>query len=398
MNINKNKQVLIVAPGLRVGGVEKSLLGLLNSLDPAKCDITLFLYRHDGELMSLLPASVKLLPEIQKYADVDNRIAEVLLRNPTIAIARLAAKWITALRNFLGVRGELLPRSVRYSVPFLPFIPGEYDTAISFLGPHDPLIKRVKAKKRIGWIHTDHTQEAFDKKFEIETWRNLNQIIAVSDGVAATFISIYPKLSAKISVIENVFSPDLVRSEAKKFLVSEEVSRKHRGLVLCTVARLSSAKGIDLGIESARILKEQNLDFVWFVVGAGPDEAMLRRLVKKYGLEEEFILLGQKLNPYPYMQACDIYVQPSRYEGKAVAVREAQALGKLVIITNYPTALSQVRDGIDGVIAGNTPDEISRAITKLSKDGNLKNRIQEELADLSSSNRDEVEKFYEIIR
>ena len=50
------------------------------------------------------------------------------------------------------------------------------------------------------------------------------------------------------------------------------------------------------------------------------------------------------------MKACDLYVQPSRYEGKAVTVTEAKILAKPILITNYSTAESQIEDGIDGVI------------------------------------------------
>ena len=67
-------------------------------------------------------------------------------------------------------------------------------------------------------------------------------------------------------------------------------------------------------------------------------------------MEENVIILGKRSNPYPYIKTCDIYVQPSRYEGKSVTVREAQMLCKPVVVTNYPTAKSQINDGVDGVI------------------------------------------------
>lgn len=60
--------------------------------------------------------------------------------------------------------------------------------------------------------------------------------------------------------------------------------------------------------------------------------------------------LGKNLNPYPYICRCDLYVQPSRYEGKCVSVKEAQMLRKPVVITNYATANSQVENGVDGII------------------------------------------------
>lgn len=82
-------------------------------------------------------------------------------------------------------------------------------------------------------------------------------------------------------------------------------------------------------------------------------------------MEDHVILLGKKENPYPYMKACDIYVQPSRYEGNAVTVREAQILGKPVVVTDYPTAHSQVRDGQDGIIVPLDNEGCARGIAAL---------------------------------
>ncbi|WP_141487170.1 glycosyltransferase, partial [Bacillus cereus] len=87
---------------------------------------------------------------------------------------------------------------------------------------------------------------------------------------------------------------------------------------LITVARLSHAKGIDDAIYALRQLLDQGYDIEWYIVGYGPQEAELKLLIDKLGLQDKFVLLGKKINPYPYIKACDIYVQPSRYEGKAV--------------------------------------------------------------------------------
>ena len=86
------------------------------------------------------------------------------------------------------------------------------------------------------------------------------------------------------------------------------------------------------------------------MIGYGGDEPLIRQKIIENEMQEHVIILGKKENPYPYIKMCDVYVQPSRYEGKCVAVREAQMLGKPVIITNYATAGSQLQDGVDGVI------------------------------------------------
>ena len=108
-------------------------------------------------------------------------------------------------------------------------------------------------------------------------------------------------------------------------------------------------------------------------------------------------LLGKKENPYPYIANCDIYVQPSRYEGKSVTVREAQILGKPVIITNYPTAKSQVKDGVDGIICNINNDSIAEAIYNLAQNKETQIEISNYLASHDYGNENEVEKIYELL-
>ena len=82
-------------------------------------------------------------------------------------------------------------------------------------------------------------------------------------------------------------------------------------------------------------------------------------------MEERVILLGKKDNPYPYIRACDLYVQPSRYEGNCVCVREAQMLGKPVVITRYATSASQLQDGVDGIIVPMDNEGCAKGIVEL---------------------------------
>ena len=134
----------------------------------------------------------------------------------------------------------------------------------------------------------------------------------------------------------------------------------------------------------------------WYVVGYGGDEQMIRNLIKENNLEDSFILLGKKVNPYPYINAGDIYVQPSRYEGKAVTVVEAQILGKPVVITNYTTAKSQVRDNVDGYICELSVEGIADGVEKLYKDKNLRIKLSENCKNTDYSNSSELENLYNI--
>ena len=123
---------------------------------------------------------------------------------------------------------------------------------------------------------------------------------------------------------------------------------------------------------------------------------IIRNLIKENNLEDSFILLGKKINPYPYINVADIYVQPSRYEGKAVTVGEAQILGKPVVITNYTTAKSQVRDNVDGYVCKLSIEGIAEGIEKLYKDKNLRIKLSDNCKNTDYSNSSELQKLYSV--
>jgi len=133
------------------------------------------------------------------------------------------------------------------------------------------------------------------------------------------------------------------------------------------------------------------------VVGYGPLEKDLQKLINELELNERFFLLGKKVNPYPYIKACDIYVQPSRYEGKAVTVREAQILKKPVVITNFPTARSQAQDEYDALITSKDIEGIVMGVQRLIDDEQLRDQLISNVSKNNYGNEEEVEKLYQLI-
>lgn len=113
-------------------------------------------------------------------------------------------------------------------------------------------------------------------------------------------------------------------------------------------------------------------------------------------MRHRMIMLGKKTNPYPYIKACDIYAQPSLYEGKSVTVREAQILCKPVVITNYPTAKSQVINEVDGVIVPLDELETAAGIVDFINKKHLRDKIIGYLRTHDYGNEKEVEKIYSL--
>ena len=393
------RKLLIVSTGLRIGGVERSLASLLNALDCERYKVSLFLWAHEGEFMRMIPPGVELLPEDDRYASIERPIKNVLFsRSFPIGLARLVSKFVWVCRSrFFGVNGFLLPRSLHFCLPFLKPIKGEYDLAISFLSPHELVIKKVTAKRTVGWIHTDYSvmECGVDHDFELPVWQELDTIAAVSGSVKETFDKVFPEVAEKVSVIENIVSPDLIRRQAD-IDVMAEMPVAPGEVRICSVGRFCHAKNFDAIPEFVVQLNNSGIYVKWYLIGFGGDERLIRAKIAESNVEKQVIILGGKTNPYPYMKACDIYVQPSRYEGKAVAVREAQILGKPVLVTNFPTAKSQLEDGVDGIICPLSVDGVAGGIKLLTGDKELRERLAKTCAERDYSNHFEAEKIYQL--
>ena len=348
------KKLLIVSHALELGGAERSLIGLLNAFDFEKYDVDLFLLRHEGELMREIPSAVNLLPEIRAYTVLARPIKRTLKEGHFIlSMARLAGKMAAAKYNRIHKYTDsdvALEYSHKYTCPFMPKIQSNevYDLAISFLTPHYFVDRKVHAKRKIAWIHTDYSRIQVNIASETAMWKNYDYIASISDAVTENFLSVFPMFKEKIILIENILPEEFVKKQANEFLVDKEMNAK--GIKILSIGRFCKAKNFDNVPEICQRIRERGMDITWYLIGFGRDEELIKRKIAEANMQEYVKILGKKENPYPYIQACDVYIQPSRYEGKCVTVREAQMLGKPVIITNYETAKEQLESGVEGII------------------------------------------------
>lgn len=412
------KHIFIAIHYLEIGGAERSLIGLLNALDYSKYAVDLFVYQHRGEFMSLIPKQVNLLPEIGSYSAIEKPMVQALKEGHIgVVAARLWAKlqYKRYVKKHHPKEGSAIFQYVANCVtPNLPSLKkyGEYDLAISFLTPHNIVRDKVLAKKKLAWIHTDYSTIDVDVAKELPVWASYDKIFAVSEGVKGTFLQTFPSLSDKVDVFENILSETFIREQANSKIDNSQLiidnsdkalNPKLSTLNLLSVGRFTEAKNFDnvpaicKRINSQFSILHSQFRVKWYLVGFGGDEALIREKIAKTGMQDVCIILGKKENPYPYMKACDVYVQPSRYEGKAVTVREAQILCKPVVITNYPTASSQVKDGVDGIIVPNDIEGAAEGIASFLKDKQKQLQIIDYLQTHHYGNEDEVKKLDELI-
>ncbi|GAB5617074.1 glycosyltransferase [Faecalimonas canis] len=395
------KRIIIVSHAMEIGGAERALLGLLNSFDYSKYEVNLFLARQEGELLKFIPKEVVILPMNQaRYLAVPMKALiskhEVKMLYGRLKAKYLAKKRVKELKLKRDNQVELV-YSHKYTWRYMDDInPNtEYDLAISFLTPHYICLNHVKAKQRIAWIHTDYSTVDIDIETEIEMWESYDYIASISEKVTEAFLKKFPTLQNKIIEIDNIITNSMVENQAEEKVAID--FDKEKSVNLLSIGRFCHAKNFDNVPQICKYIMENGINVKWYLIGFGGDEQLIRENIIKYGMEENVIVLGKKDNPYPYLKVCDIYVQPSRYEGKAVTVREAQILHKPVVITDFATADSQVKDGYDGIIVPVDNEGCAEGIIRLIKDTTLQNELVENMKKIHYSNETEIKKIYKLL-
>lgn len=392
------QSLLIVSHALEIGGAERSLIGLLDALDPERWDIDLFLLRHQGELIADIPEYVNLLPEVPAYTVLARPMKDTLREGHVLlTAARLTGRIAAgryAKKHGHTESGVALEYSHKFTCPLMPKIqPGtEYDLAISFLTPHYFVAKKVQAKQKIAWIHTDYSRVQVNIPSETAMWSAYDHIASISDAVTESFLKLFPGLKNKVVLIENILPVRYVKKQAKAFSVEPEMPAD--GIRLLSIGRFCYQKNFENVPDICARLLEKGLRVYWYLIGFGPDEGLIRERIAASHMEEHVIVLGKKENPYPYIKACDLYVQPSRYEGKCVTVREAQTLGKPVVITRYATSASQLEEGVDGVIVPMDNEGCAEGIAVLLRNPEEMARLSDCCQQRDYTNAAEIGKLY----
>ncbi|MDD6447157.1 MAG: glycosyltransferase [Ruminococcus sp.] len=390
------KKILIVSHAMEIGGAERALLGLLESIDTQIYQVDLFLLRHEGELLKLIPNNINLLPEIPEYTVLERPMKQTLREGHFLLTAsrlygKLKAERFAKKNNF-DVSAIAIEYSHKYTKKFMPKIQENtiYDLAISFLTPHYFVAEKVNANKKVAWIHTDYDFIDVDINSELSMWNKFDKIAAVSESVEQSFVKKFPSLKDKVFVFENIMSAKLIVTQSKD---NPKLSFSPENINLLSVGRFCHAKNFDNVPEICKIIRNNGLNVKWYLIGYGGDENLICKKIQEENMQDYVIMLGKQENPYPYINMCDVYIQPSRYEGKCVAVREAQMLGKPVIITNYTTSSSQLNNGVDGIIVPMDNRSCGEEIAKILNNKELLEKIKSNCAKNDYSGFEEAKKI-----
>lgn len=364
---NKNT-ILFVTNHLTIGGVQKSLVTALNAIDYSKNDVTLYIRKNRLELLSHVNKNVKVIINndqtkyYRKFSSVTLTIGAFLWK--LIKKDKQAEEKIKALETTIKNQ-RMESEKKRF------FTDIKYDIAISYYSGYTAefVMKNVQAKKKIVFYHssTDDQHHLHERIYP-----SFDKIIAVNSSVKNNLSKWYPHIADKITVIENFVDYQEVRSRASELTIPKQLDVT----ILCSCGRLSQVKGFDLAVDAAFILKNNKIPFTWYFVGDGPDRESLKKAIASKGLEKHIIITGMLDNPYPYMTACDIYVQPSYEEAQPIAIIEAQILGKPVVTTKTCGGVSLVEDQVTGLHAEINAENVAKKIIELMDNKTLMQAIK----------------------
>lgn len=385
------KKILFVISSLEGGGAEKSLVNLLNEIPEKKYIIDLLLLKKTGIFLEQVPKNVHILETPEELSKLYGSLIKGGLYSLFKIITTLFSRiFENKPENYSPFRWKYFYKKI------IKNLNGEYDVAIAYLSG-DPMFyigDKVKAKKKIYWVHNDYLLDKHPKKYEYKYFKESFAIITVSQICLEILNKVFPEFKEKTFYLENITSDKIIRKKALEFYPEEYKNSKK--IKFLTIGRLTYQKGLDLGIEAAKILKEWKLEFTWFILGIGEEKDKLIELIKKYKLEKEVILLGVKKNPYPYIKNCDIFIQTSRYEGKSVVLDEAKILAKPIVVTNYPTVKDQIINNKEGYIVNLDSISIAKGIIEVVEGKNLYNKIEDYLKNNNYGNEKEINKYIKI--
>jgi len=365
---------------LRCGGAENALVSLLQELDYSKYEVDLFLFQKDGMFLSKVPQQVVILDEVEEFKYIEGRLVSTLvlaLRKLRLDLffMRLGISYLALAEKNPSIRTQ---KSWKLLRNVLKKKHKKYDVAIGYMEnfPNNYVIEKVDATTKIGFIHNDYNDLKLDPSLDNHYFIEFDYVATISNKCLLSLKQNFPNLTSKFIEIPNTVSSSLINKMAEEPLAIETSAP-----IILTIARLQTQKGIDLALEAAALLVEKKIDFIWYFIGDGTERQNLENQAKALNVSHCIQFLGLQANPYPYLKACTLYVQPSRFEGKSIAIEETKILNKPIVVTNYSSVSDQISALQNGYIVEINPISIAKGIEFVLSNVDLQYQFKSNLSE-----------------
>ncbi len=394
------KKILFVMNTLGRAGAEMALLEILNNLSPKQYEVSLFVLTGQGEMLEHLPSHVKLknvkynncsvhTAKGKRYLIMSSIKALVKRGNVIRLFPYLCKQTIDMIK-----KGRLLPDKLLWRVfsEAAPRFEEEYDLAVAYIegGSTYYVAERIKAKRKAAFFHVDYSMAGYNRSLDKDCYKVFDKIFPISDEVRTSFLNVYPELENQTEVFHNLINSERIIKLSK---ADGGFADDFDGYRILTVGRLMAQKDFAQSIKAAKLLSEKGKKIRWYILGEGEQREELLYLIKELGLEEVFYLPGVTDNPYVYMAQADLYVHATRFEGKSIAIQEAQVLGCPMVVSDCSGNREQVVHGVDGLLCELTPEGICESILTMLENSDLREKCGAEAAKKQMTDKTELNKL-----
>ncbi|WP_242241775.1 glycosyltransferase [Bacillus cereus group sp. BfR-BA-01309] len=392
------KKILFMAINMNIGGTEKALLNMVAEIPKDKYEVTILMLEKKGDFLNFIPKEVRIeyvkdYEEMQYILNKPTRlvIADFIKQRKIVKALQLAVLYV--ISKIMKERSVIF----KYCLQNYEGAYKNYDIAIAYAGPMDFIsyfvANKVEARRKIQWIHFDVEKIYFNKHFVNKVYKKFQHVFVVSDLGKMKLTQTVPELINKTETFLNIISPEMICKMANEGIGFVD---DFEGVRILTVGRLSIEKGQDLTISVLAKLKEAGFNVRWYCIGDGKERGMYEKLVKDYDVQGDYIFLGAVSNPYPFMKQCDLYVQPSRYEGYCITLAEARCFNNPIISTDFTGASEQIIHNHNGLIVQFDEQQMYDSVIQILSDKSLEGRLRKNIEKEVVDTREELKKLYKI--
>lgn len=378
------KRVLFIINTMGRAGAETALINLMKKLvSMGEYDVSLFAIIPRGELFARVPQGVHVLNRKVSCGSVLSMSGRIALVKRTVEAFCYKLTGVRLLpsivRNMIVQKhetGRIQPDKALWRLlsDGTPELQEEFDLAVAYIEGASAyyLADHVKAKRKAAFIHIDYQKAGYTAAMDHGCYDHVDKIFTVSREVGEKFCAVYPQHRSKVHLFRNLLDREMILSRAQE----QGFTDGFDGIRLVTVGRLHYQKGYDVAIEACAKLRSDSFNVRWYILGEGAERANLEKLIDQFGMREHFILMGAMDNPYPYIREADLYVHATRFEGKSIAIEEAQILGKTIIASDCTGNTEQITDGVDGLLLSLNADNLASTIKRAINDPELCQKLR----------------------
>ena len=365
------KNVIIRSGSLRMGGLERVLIEVLQNIDKKKYNLTLVIDDDCGE-DNIFEKDIP--KEISYYFLKSQKLIE---KTNYYKLRRKNILYKLMYNIYMNIETYIKSKNIKKLIEKL----GKIDVFFDYDAGATKYIENIEADKKVVWIHnsipnlkkSEGKIKRFGKRLE-----KYDRIVAICDEMKEELKDIYPNLKDKIIRIYNPFNFSRVLNLKDDM---SELTEKDKELLnedyCIAISRLDTVqKDYKTLLKAFKILKSKGINKKLYIVGDGPSKEEIENMIKEYDLIEEVKLLGRFKNPYVWLNNADFFIHSSKYEGFGLVLIEAAILDKLIISSNCPVGPTEILENGKSGILFNVGDsqELAEKIEKVLNDKNLRNR------------------------